>query len=308
MRPDPEHASARDVTGQVCRCGVVDHVATVVGVGHSQCDPKPGVGADGIGDHSGWSLGRQDEVDPEAPAPLCHVDHAIDEGRDLPCQGGELVDHDDQRGWTVDGRHGLDIRRVGEASLDQEVLAPSQLGPQRHQCALRQRLGEVRDHADGVGKLRHTAERSSSLVVDQQERDPLRRVVGGQCRDHGPQELALPRARRAGDEGVRAIPAEVDAQHAAARNADRGGQVARRAGRPPPTRDRGRGAVPGQSGVEDLGQGEAAGQRRVGGSADRNGGPKGRQRPRRRFSLVGGHVLGLEVGPAAVADPESADG
>ena len=54
---------------------------------------------------------------------------------------------------------------------------------------------EVGDHADGVRQVDALLERGAALVVDEQERDPLRAVHRGQADDHRLQELATCRRR-----------------------------------------------------------------------------------------------------------------
>ena len=120
----------------------------------------------------------------------------------------------------------------------EDLLAAGQLGAQRAQGAGRGPAVEVGDQADGVRQRRRLGERRSTLVVDEQEGAALGRVLQRQSGDQRLQEFGLPRSGGAGDEGVRALPAQVDLHGALGRASQRGDQpiagaasTTRRAGR-----------------------------------------------------------------------------
>ena len=94
----------------------------------------------------------------------------------------------------------------------QQLLPVVQLGPQRGQRAADQVRGEVGDQAHGVRQVDAVGERGAALVVDEEERHPVRAVRRGHAQHPGLQELALARAGGAADEGVRALRAEVEVE------------------------------------------------------------------------------------------------
>ena len=141
-------------------------------------------------------------------------------------EGGELVDDDDERRRGVDLAAALELDEVLGLVPGEQVLAVVQLGRERRERAAHEVRRQVGDEADGVRQLDAVAEGGAALVVDEQERDPVRRVRGGHAEDPRLQELGLAGAGRAADEGVRAVGAEVDRERALARLADDGAQVA----------------------------------------------------------------------------------
>ena len=94
-------------------------------------------------------------------------------------------------------------------------------------------------------------ERRSALVVDEQERQPLRRVGHGHTQDPGLEQLGLARAGRAADQGVRTVGTQVDGERALRGLLDHGAQVARL------------GALPGLRGVRAGEDGAALPQRSI---------------------------------------------
>ena len=116
---------------------------------------------------------------------------------------------------TSDGgaSSGCSCAHLGEVlglALEQ-AHAPVQLGPQRRQRPPRQLGVEVGDVADGVRQLGEHGARRAALVVDEEERQPGRRVAHGERGDDRLQQLALAGARRAADQRVRPVGDEVEA-------------------------------------------------------------------------------------------------
>jgi hypothetical protein len=213
---------ARRGLGDVPGVRGVDHVRALRGVGHPQRDPQVRVGPDLRGHHAGWTLGGQQQVDAQRAAPLRDVDQAGDEVGQVPGHRRELVDHDHQPGQRrgpAAGPRGplLQVEKVLDvlgAGPGQDVLAPGQLGGQRGQGPLDQVRVQVGDHAHGVRQADAVLERAAALVVDEHERHRVRPVGHRQCGHDRLQQLGLARAGGAGDQAVRAVPADVDAERA----------------------------------------------------------------------------------------------
>ena len=70
----------------------------VVLIGHPECHSQVRVRAQVVLDHSGRSLGGEDQMQAQGPASLRDVDDPVDELGDFLHEGGELVDDDDERG------------------------------------------------------------------------------------------------------------------------------------------------------------------------------------------------------------------
>ncbi len=216
--------AARRALGDVTGVGGVDDVGRLTGVGHAQGDPEVGVGAD-LGRHdTARPLRGQQQVDAEGAAPLGDVDETRHEVGQIAHHGRELVD-DDEQSW-----HGrvrgvpahqilivLDVLGVGGG---EDVLAPLQLRAQRLQGALDQVRVEVGDHADGVREFDAVLEGGTALVVDEDERHVLGRVGDGQRRHDGLEQFRLTRTGRTGDQSVRAVAPQVDAEGTVVRLTD----------------------------------------------------------------------------------------
>ena len=163
-------------------------------------------------------------MQPEAAAAQGDVDDAVDELGDLLGQGGELVDDDEQARRRVRMALALHLHEVLGVGLLEQQLAVVQLGVQRDQRPAHLVAVEVGDHAHRVRQVDALLERGAALVVDEQERHPLRAVHRGQPDDQRLQELGLAGAGRAGDEGVRPVLAQVEDERGAGLHADRDAQ------------------------------------------------------------------------------------
>ena len=221
------HRTARQRRVEVGGDGRAEHVVAVRLVGHPQGHPQVGVGAQVVLDDAGRTLGGEDQVQAERPTPLGDVDHAVDELRDLLDERGELVDDDDQARRRGDLAPALELDEVLGLVLGEDVLAVPQLGRQRRQGPAHQVRGQVGDQADGVRQVDAVAEGRPTLVVDEQEAEPLRRVRHGHAEDPRLQQLGLAGAGGATDQRVRAVGPQVDRERALGRLADDGAQVAR---------------------------------------------------------------------------------
>lgn len=218
----------------------VDHVRALGHIRHPQCDPQVGVGADVRGHHAGGALGGQDQVQAEGAAALGDADQAGHEAGQVAGQGRELVDHDHQPGQgrvagLARGPFGVIFDVLGPGG-GQDLLPAGQLGGQRGQGALGQVRVQVGDHPGHVRQVHAAGERAAALVVHQHERHLIRPVHQGQRCDQGLQQLGLPGAGGAGDQRVRAVPAQVDAERPVVARPDH--RVRRRSGRRPDHRHR----------------------------------------------------------------------
>ncbi len=153
-----------------------DDVGRLVVGGHPQRHAQVRVGADLTGDHTGRALRGEHEVEAEAAAAQGDVDDAVHELGDLLGQRGELVDHDQQARRRVGMALALHLDEVLGVGLLEQQLAVVQLGVERDERPSHLVAVEVGDHADGVREGDALLERGTALVVDEQERDPLRAV------------------------------------------------------------------------------------------------------------------------------------
>jgi hypothetical protein len=178
-------------------------------VGHPQRDAQVGVRAQVVLDHPRRALGRQDQVQAERAATLGDVHHPVDELRHLLHQGGELVDHDDQRrrGARVTGT--LHREQVLRPRGREQVLAVTQLGPQRGQRAPHQVRRQVGDQTHAVRQVHAVRERRTTLVVHEQERHPVGAVRRRHAQHPRLQELALARPGRPTHQRVRTLRPQI---------------------------------------------------------------------------------------------------
>ncbi len=220
LRPDAGHSPTGQASLDRRRHRGPDHVVRLVVGGHPQGDAQVGVGPDLPGDHPRRTLGGEDEVQAEAAAAQRHVDHPVDELRYLLGERGELVDDDEQAGRRVRMALALHLEKILGVGLLEEQLAVVQLGVQRDQRPSHLVAVEVGHEADRVRQLDALLERGTTLVVDEQERDPLGTVHRGQPGDERLEELALAGAGRAGDEGVRTVLPDVENERCPRLHAD----------------------------------------------------------------------------------------
>ena len=134
-------------------------------------------------------------------------------------------------GRLVPPHRPVGVEVVG-ADLSEQPLATADLRLEADQRALGETVVEVGDDADRVRQVGAGVERRAALVVDEHERHVVRAAPGGQRHHQGAQQLTLAGARRAGDQGVRAVADEIDLDDAVGGHADRGAgmAVARRLG------------------------------------------------------------------------------
>ena len=256
---EPEVGAAGEIDGQVGGVRSAEHVARVGLVGRPQAEAQGAVGADLRRDHPTRSLRGQDEVHPQGPSSLGDGHQAGDERGQFLGQGGELVDHDDQPGELHLLREGGD---VGDGMGRQDRLPAGELGAERPQGARGALAVEVGDQADGVRERGRLGEGGAALVVDEQERAPVRRMAQRQRGDQGLQQLGLARTGGARDQGVRALAAEIDLDGAFRGPSHRRHEAVPRA-RPRPGR---RAVLPEpEAGSGQVEQADARGQRPPGG-------------------------------------------
>ena len=179
-------------------------------VGHPQGDAQVRVRPQVVLDDAGRALGREDEVQPERAATLGDVDDPVDELGDLLGQGGELVHHDHQGGGCLRVADALEREQVLGLLAVEEVLATTQLRAERGQRPPHQVRREVGHETHRVREVHAVREGRAALVVDEEEGDPVRAVGRGHPEHPRLEELALARTRRAADEGVRTLRAQVE--------------------------------------------------------------------------------------------------
>ncbi len=221
-------AAARQRPCDPRRDGIADDVRALGCLGHAQRDAQVRVRADVVAHDARGPLRRENEMDPEAAPALGDVDDAVDELRDLALEGRELVDDDHERRGRDIGMAPLELDEVFDAVLVEDLLALAQLGVEREQRAPDQVGVQVGHHPHRVRQPHAVLERGSALVVDEQEAQPVGRVVERQGRHERLQQLALAGAGRARDERVRAVGPEIQRQRTVAAVPDRG--VDRRSG------------------------------------------------------------------------------
>ena len=219
--------AARRTPADAGRLGGVHDVARVVGRGDAQRDAQVGVGPDRAGHHARGPLGGEQEVHAERPAALGEVDHAVDELGHLLGQRRELVDADQQAGRRRLRVLALELDQVLDLVAAEQLLAGGDLGPQRGERAGDQSRVEVGDVADRVRQVGTLAERRTALVVDEQEGDPLGRVVERERADQRLQQLALAGPGGPGDQAVRTVLAQVHGDGAVHAATDLGAQPRR---------------------------------------------------------------------------------
>ena len=164
-------------------------------------------------------------MEPEAATPLRDVHERVEERRHLADQRGELVDDDDQRRWRV-GAAARELAQALGAGRGQQALAAAQLREQRSPGAVGQAGVEVGDEADRVGQPGAVAERRATLVVDEEERQPGRRVGRRQRRDDRLEQLALTGAGHPRQQHAQPLDlARVDREWPVGAHADRGAEA-----------------------------------------------------------------------------------
>ena len=200
-------------------------------------DPQVGVGPDVIGDDTGRTLRGQHQVDAEAATALGDRHERAQELGQFLGQRRELVDDDHEArqrfgdGAAVGGQ-------VVSSGGPQEALPAAHLGVEAHQHPLGETVVEVGHHTDGVREPRARVERRAALVVDEDQRDVVRTRTCSERHDQRAQQFALSRARRAGDQTVRAIACEVDVDDAIGRHSEAGDRCRVAATVLPPACDR----------------------------------------------------------------------
>ena len=219
--PESQHHPSRPGTRERRRGSVADDVPGVDRVVQPQGEAQVGVRPDVVADDPGRPLRRQDEVDAEAASALGDADERRHERGDVGGQGGELVDDDDESRQGGPAGDGPVLGEIGGADRTEQALPPAQLGLQTGQRPFGQAVVEVGHQPDGVRQIGAGVERRPALVVDEDEREVRRAAAGGERDDERPQQLALPRASRAGDEGVGPVADEIDLDDAVGGEAER---------------------------------------------------------------------------------------
>ena len=200
--------------------GVADDVVGVRDIRHAQRDAEVGVGAQVVLDDARRPLRRHDQVDAERATALGDVDDAVDELGDLAGQGRELVDDEHERGRGLGVLPLLELEQVLRLLAVEQVLAVVQLGAQARERASHEVRAQVGDEADAVRQVDAVGERGPALVVHEEERDPVGAVLRRHAEHPSLQELGLAGSRRAADERVRALRAEVERHRVGAALAD----------------------------------------------------------------------------------------
>ncbi len=188
-----------------------------------QREPQIGVRSDVVVHHPGRPLRRQHEVHPEAATALGDPDERRQETRNVLRHRRKLVDHDHEAGERR-AITGPVLAEVGGSSRAEETLATRQLRVEAHQGALGEAAVEVGHHPNGVRQGAAPVERGATLVVDQHELQVDGRHASGEADDHRAQQLALPRARRPGDQRVRTVPIEIEFDDTVGRRPDDDGE------------------------------------------------------------------------------------
>jgi hypothetical protein len=148
-------------------------------------------------------------VQSHASADASRAYQLVDEIGALRLQLGELVHHQHQVRQRVE--RGImppadEIRvQVVAAGGRQQRLAALDLGLQGHQCPAGEIAVQVGDEAHQVGKVAQRARGAAALVVDQHQGHLVRVEASGQPEQQRLQQGALARARRTGDQAVRAV-------------------------------------------------------------------------------------------------------
>ncbi|MNI55462.1 hypothetical protein D3C73_1104160 [compost metagenome] len=165
-------------------------------------------------------------MQPEGPAAGGDIHHAINKLRNFGSQRREFVHDDDE----VRGR-----LRIGFALQRQEVLgfltvqepfAVVQLCPKRRQRTAHQVRRQIGHQANGVWEVQAVGKRSSALVVDEQEADPVRAVRGCHAHHPGLQELGLAGTGGSAHQRVRTFVLEVQVERLHAFGADQCAEAA----------------------------------------------------------------------------------
>lgn len=138
-------------------------------------------------------------MDADRAADAADGQEQVDEVRLGGEQFAELVDHDEQVGQRIEvgaplGAEGGVVADVGDvARLLELLLAPLDLACERGMDAFDQTglVLQVGDDAGHVREVREGGEGGAALVVDEDQREILRRVGGDQREDEGAQQLGL---------------------------------------------------------------------------------------------------------------------
>ena len=125
-----------------------------------------------------------------------------------------------ERGRRLRIAAALELEQVLRLLAGEQQLAVVQLGAEAGERAADEVRREVGDDADGVRQGGALRERRAALVVDEQERHPVRAVLRRHAEHPRLQELALARAGRPADERVRALGPQVEPERVAGRLAD----------------------------------------------------------------------------------------
>ena len=84
---------------------------------------------------------------------------------------------------------------------------------------------QVGDDADAVRQINASREGRTTLVVDEQERHPVRAVRMRHAQHPSLQELRLPGARGAANQGMRPLRAQINGERLRTRMPDHGPQI-----------------------------------------------------------------------------------
>ena len=148
-------------------------------------------------------------MQPEAPSSAGQLHQRRERVGRLQRERGELVDHHHQSGGSIGS---VGVAQVGPARRPQPPLSPVDLAVEAGQDAIGQTVVQVRDHIQDVGERQEGIEGRPTLEVDQHEVHLVDRVAGRQPDHEGPQQLALARAGRAGDQRMRSVGDQVDGE------------------------------------------------------------------------------------------------
>ena len=202
--------------GQIGRIGLVEHILTVLLVGHPQTQAELGIGPDIVVDGAGGLLGRQDQMDTQASTHLGHGDQLPHKLRLLPLQLRKLIDDDEHMG---DGQAGLaGFHQLGVAVdvvdtvLVEDPLTAHILTLDGNHGPVDLVAGEVGDGAQHMGQIVKEVCHAAALEVDDEEAHIQGTVIDGQGEDVGLQGLGLTGAGGTGDEAVGAVVLFMDVQ------------------------------------------------------------------------------------------------
>ena len=215
VRAESEHRPSGCTDRESRRRVVADHVVRVAAILQAKRDAQIGVRADVVGDHSGRTLRRQQQVDAQTAATLGNRHERAQEVGQFLGERRELVDHHHET-WQRIIDHPAIAREIVDSGRSQEALTAPHFGIEADEYPFGQAVVEVGHHPNGVRQPGTGIERRAALEVDQDHREMVGAGPRGERHHQRAQELALAGSRRAGDQTVGPIAHQVDVDDAVA--------------------------------------------------------------------------------------------